>query len=597
MNANHVIFNGATGGIRKIEWPALLRAQLEVGELPQAVFLGFDDSSITGDQPSVGVCIEPSTDECEARLSGVCFLSYCAVRHDGNTERLARRSDEALGVRVSVAHIAPTLLDLRRGKGAIPLLRIPPNSCLEHLTSNTCRDSSWWDRFLIAAQHQSPSSGTVSGIAVCGCTYPMKFTNEEKLGALLIYEMPSKPPNCLLKSILIGRPSHGKRYEEFAHISCHEGIGIPQHECDERLLKDVHNKPYKTGNAMTGAILARYTGRYGGPCSFSESGIVTWWGEGAAVAEWLACSPPAKANRMQSPTGLFPDFRKWESCRTMPLVSGFSRGYSIYPRPLSFRRFSILTSITAIGSQDLDFKILPNLFSHSLRLAPTGDYHSVIAWSGEIWAAHNFEVLEADEGEVSGAGMHGRAKWDITEKARPISGIVRHAPPRIEPGSPWWRRITCNTRVITRHQAKLRSTVFAGAGVVSPLAAAWMRSHALLTELHVLGVHSVCAPRMPRQVTILTTTPSSHHLHPLRAVFEALEKLMRFLLRPIAAIPKSKRGEIGLGDKRENKGGQKECEKTPRDRTRETREKIKENGRNMRKPQDIERARERDRRE
>ncbi|KAJ8869180.1 hypothetical protein PR048_030750 [Dryococelus australis] len=37
-------------------------------------------------------------------------------RHDGNTARLARRSDEALGVRVSVARIAPSLLDLGRSR-------------------------------------------------------------------------------------------------------------------------------------------------------------------------------------------------------------------------------------------------------------------------------------------------------------------------------------------------------------------------------------------------------------------------------------------------------------------------------------------------
>ncbi|KAJ8878530.1 hypothetical protein PR048_019108 [Dryococelus australis] len=36
-------------------------------------------------------------------------------RYGGNTARLARRSDEALWVRVSVARIAPSLLDLRRG--------------------------------------------------------------------------------------------------------------------------------------------------------------------------------------------------------------------------------------------------------------------------------------------------------------------------------------------------------------------------------------------------------------------------------------------------------------------------------------------------
>ncbi|KAJ8873317.1 hypothetical protein PR048_026951 [Dryococelus australis] len=38
-----------------------------------------------------------------------------AQRHDGNTARVARRSDEALGVRVTVARIAPSLRDLGRG--------------------------------------------------------------------------------------------------------------------------------------------------------------------------------------------------------------------------------------------------------------------------------------------------------------------------------------------------------------------------------------------------------------------------------------------------------------------------------------------------
>ncbi|KAJ8876059.1 hypothetical protein PR048_023967 [Dryococelus australis] len=67
----------------------------------------------------------------------------------------------------------------------------------------------------------------------------------------------------------------------------------------------------------------------------------------AAVSERLACSPPTKANRVQSPAGSLPDSRMWESCRMVPLVGGFSRGSP------AFRRCSILTSFTHIGSQDL----------------------------------------------------------------------------------------------------------------------------------------------------------------------------------------------------------------------------------------------------
>ncbi|KAJ8873698.1 hypothetical protein PR048_024530 [Dryococelus australis] len=69
-----------------------------------------------------------------------------------------------------------------------------------------------------------------------------------------------------------------------------------------------------------------------------------------------------------SPAGS-PDFRKWESCRTMPLVGGFSRGSPVSPTP-SFRRRSIFTSITLIGSQDLAVKSRPNLFTHSNNSFP-----------------------------------------------------------------------------------------------------------------------------------------------------------------------------------------------------------------------------------
>ncbi|KAJ8890275.1 hypothetical protein PR048_009783 [Dryococelus australis] len=85
----------------------------------------------------------------------------------------------------------------------------------------------------------------------------------------------------------------------------------------------------------------------------------------AAVAQRLARSPLTKANRAQSSAGS-PDFRKWESWRTIPLVGGSSRRSSISPAP-SFRRRSIFTSITLISSQDLAVKSRPNLFTHSWR--------------------------------------------------------------------------------------------------------------------------------------------------------------------------------------------------------------------------------------
>ncbi|KAJ8897171.1 hypothetical protein PR048_002517 [Dryococelus australis] len=150
---------------------------------------------------------------------------------------------------------------------------------------------------------------------------------------------------------------------------------------------------------------------------------------GAAVAERLDYSPPTKANRDQSPAGS-PDSRMWESCRTMQLVGGFSRVSSVSPA-LSFRRCSILTTVTLIGSQDLA-KSSPNLFTHSFRCAIGGcllqnwfkaDSHP-LSW---IYTALNVEVLRADEGEAewiwSSARLKELGKQQIPENS---SGIVLH---------------------------------------------------------------------------------------------------------------------------------------------------------------------------
>ncbi|KAJ8895950.1 hypothetical protein PR048_001291 [Dryococelus australis] len=76
------------------------------------------------------------------------------------------------------------------------------------------------------------------------------------------------------------------------------------------------------------------------------------------------------------PGRVTPDFRKWESSWTMPLVGGSSWGSPVSPFP-SLRRCSILTSMTLIGSQDFDKKI------NGLALMPQRiDTHPQIVWSG-----------------------------------------------------------------------------------------------------------------------------------------------------------------------------------------------------------------------
>ncbi|KAJ8871215.1 hypothetical protein PR048_027521 [Dryococelus australis] len=58
-----------------------------------------------------------------------------------------------------------------------------------------------------------------------------------------------------------------------------------------------------------------------------------------------------KTNRVRFPTGSLPDLRLWESCRTMPLVGGFSRGSPISPAH-SFRHCSthLISSSSALKS-------------------------------------------------------------------------------------------------------------------------------------------------------------------------------------------------------------------------------------------------------
>ncbi|KAJ8872851.1 hypothetical protein PR048_026467 [Dryococelus australis] len=66
-------------------------------------------------------------------------------------------------------------------------------------------------------------------------------------------------------------------------------------------------------------------------------------------------SPLPTPVRVLSRTGSLPDFRKWESCRTMPLVDGFSRGSAVSPA-LALRRCFIASyshRFAFIGSQDL----------------------------------------------------------------------------------------------------------------------------------------------------------------------------------------------------------------------------------------------------
>ncbi|KAJ8894416.1 hypothetical protein PR048_007068 [Dryococelus australis] len=63
--------------------------------------------------------------------------------------------------------------------------------------------------------------------------------------------------------------------------------------------------------------------------------------------------------RARFQSGSLPDFRTWQTCRTIPLASGFSRGSPVPPLNSSATPYS--PHFTLIGSQDPVVKIRPNL--------------------------------------------------------------------------------------------------------------------------------------------------------------------------------------------------------------------------------------------
>ncbi|KAJ8878622.1 hypothetical protein PR048_019203 [Dryococelus australis] len=81
----------------------------------------------------------------------------------------------------------------------------------------------------------------------------------------------------------------------------------------------------------------------------------------AAMAERLDCSPPTRANWVQSPAGPLPDFRKWESHWSAGFIGDLP-----FPPPLRSGTAPFPPHFTFTGSQDLVVKRRPNL-SNKLR--------------------------------------------------------------------------------------------------------------------------------------------------------------------------------------------------------------------------------------
>ncbi|KAJ8894894.1 hypothetical protein PR048_000201 [Dryococelus australis] len=106
--------------------------------------------------------------------------------------------------------------------------------------------------------------------------------------------------------------------------------------------------------------------------------------KGNVVAEWLACSPPTKTNRAEYPGGSLPDFRTWESYRTMPLVDGFSRGSSVFL--LSFNPAMLDTHLNPTHRLPRSRCYEPPKSIHSLTRGKK-NYKSNISKCLQVWRA------------------------------------------------------------------------------------------------------------------------------------------------------------------------------------------------------------------
>ncbi|KAJ8880805.1 hypothetical protein PR048_017276 [Dryococelus australis] len=136
------------------------------------------------------------------------------------------------------------------------------------------------------------------------------------------------------------------------HKLCHS-IGI----IDDSAMKTMASTPFPSQSVSRNVVDRNCPVTIPTTCaSFSPlPHMYSLVGSGVALVQWLDNSPPTKTNRVRFPVGLLSDFCTWVSCRTMPLAGGFSLGSPVCLAP-AFRRHSILTSITLIGSQDLDLR-------------------------------------------------------------------------------------------------------------------------------------------------------------------------------------------------------------------------------------------------
>ncbi|KAJ8869044.1 hypothetical protein PR048_030595 [Dryococelus australis] len=118
---------------------------------------------------------------------------------------------------------------------------------------------------------------------------------------------------------------------------------------------------------------------------------------------------PPRRNRFDSRRGDSSDILKWESCRTISLFGGFSQ---ISPPPTLLHSGAAPYSphFTRIGSQELDVKSRPNLFTRSLK------YFSYCVW----------KPMRVTEVNMERRRNEGAAETGDPRENPPTNGIARH---------------------------------------------------------------------------------------------------------------------------------------------------------------------------
>ncbi|KAJ8895474.1 hypothetical protein PR048_000807 [Dryococelus australis] len=301
-----------------------------------------------------------------------------AVQHyDGNSARLARRSHEALGVRVIVALTAPSFLDLGRGvpTGSIPLL-----------TRRVLQTFGWPMRVSEMSMEQRRSEGAgytrenppASGI-VRRDSHMRKSGKRPGRGLNPVRLVESWPPraeystrhflsgNCDVK---LGFLEMLPFLPPFSFSVCFTFVVsrlIHSLGWQTDLSVGVEQTNIQNRKGMAVPLMRRTCSLIG----WREALVAGFLSDRLLPAADIACQPPlarVAAGKLfigaDSPT-LFAshflkrqDFRSWESCRTIPLVGEFSR---VLPFPPPFHSGAAPNSprFTLIGSQDLDVNNRP----------------------------------------------------------------------------------------------------------------------------------------------------------------------------------------------------------------------------------------------